>query len=160
MRLGYALGGFMGAGKTTIGGRLAARAQLPFIDLDDVLVAQFGPIAEQFARDGEIVFRERERAAVVSLCDGVPRVLATGGGTWADPANRAALRAAYRTVVIAVPLAVAADRIGTDPTRPAWAEAAVRYAQRIDAYADAELIVDGQLDPDVIVEEILCHPWS
>lgn len=160
MRLGYALGGFMGAGKSTVGGLLAARTGLPFVDLDQVLVARFGAIADQFAVDGESVFRQRERDAVAELCDGVARVVATGGGTWADPANRTALRAAYRTVVLALPFAAAAARVGVDPGRPAWAQAATRYADRAVAYADAELIVDATRDPNAIIEEILCHPWS
>jgi len=99
-RRGVALGGFMGTGKTTVGARLAERLGLPFVDMDAELAERFGELPEQFARDGEQAFRLRESALVSELCDGVPRVVATGGGAWVSPGNRARLRRHYHAVVL------------------------------------------------------------
>jgi shikimate kinase / 3-dehydroquinate synthase len=109
---GIALVGFMGAGKTTVGRALAARLGWPFLDLDEILVARFGPIADQVARDGLGSFREREAGLVRELCDGAPRVLAAGGGTFADPASRDALRASYRTIWLDATLPELSTRLG------------------------------------------------
>ena len=60
--------GFMGAGKSTVGPRLATRLELPFIDLDDRIVAEQGrPIAEIFDADGEAHFRSLERKAIEAI---------------------------------------------------------------------------------------------
>src|SRR5687767_6506718 len=109
---GIALVGFMGAGKTSVGRVLAARLAWPFADTDEILAVRHGAIALQVARDGLQAFREREVALVRELCDGVVRVLATGGGTFADPASRATLRASYRTVWLDAPLEALRERVG------------------------------------------------
>lgn len=140
---GLALGGFMGSGKTTVGRALAGILGLPFVDTDDLLAERHGPVAEQLVRDGEPVFRERERALVVELAGGAPRVIATGGGLWVDPMNRAVLRRVADLVVLAAPLDVLAGRVAGGAGRPLWDDAvAARYASRQAAYADADLVVD------------------
>lgn len=158
--IGVALGGFMRVGKTTVGRRLAARLGWPFVDLDEAIAARFGPIARQFREDGEAEFRARERAVLLELCDGRPRVLATGGGTWADADLREALARCYRRVVLTAPLEVLERRAemdsgGEDP-RPLWAEAADRLWRRHPAYAEADLHVDvARRDPEAVVDAIL-----
>ncbi len=157
MHRGVALGGFMGVGKSTVGRALADRLALPFIDLDAVLEAAHGPIARQIAAEGEATFRQRERDAILRVVDGAPCVLATGGGAWVDPANRAALRRAFHLVVLDAPLATLARRVAGDPARPLWDDAVeARYAARRSAYADADLRVDtGVGDASTAVEEIV-----
>lgn len=157
---GAALVGFMGVGKTTVGQRLAARTGLAFCDLDAELERRFGPIPEQFGTVGESGFRAREAALVSELCDGVPRVLATGGGTWVDPANRAALRRDYRVVALDAPFEVVRARIGDGAGRPLAAELKARYDARREAYADADLQVDATLAPELVVERILEQLWT
>jgi shikimate kinase len=110
-RRGVALVGFMGAGKSTVGRALADRVGWPMVDLDQILVERHGPIDAQIRGEGIAVFRARERAAALALCDGGLRVLATGGGTFEDAEVRDALRAAYRTVFLDVPLDVIAARL-------------------------------------------------
>jgi shikimate kinase/3-dehydroquinate synthase len=85
--LAHALGrhlvliGFMGAGKTTLGADVAARLGRPFLDVDRALEAEYGPIWELFAKEGESAFRELEARFVREACGrGEPSVIAVGGG--------------------------------------------------------------------------------
>jgi shikimate kinase/3-dehydroquinate synthase len=86
--------GLPGSGKSAIGRRLAARHDARFVDLDDLIEATADRrIADIFREEGEVGFRERERAAVTELgpagaSHAVERVIATGGGTVVDPRNR------------------------------------------------------------------------
>jgi shikimate kinase len=157
---GLALAGFMGVGKTTVGRRLAMRVGLPFCDLDALLTERFGPIAAQWAEVGEAGFRAREAALVAELCDGTPRVVALGGGTWVDPKNRARLREHYRAIVLDAPLEVVRQRIGSGEGRPLAGELAERYAARREVYQDADLIVDATLPIEVVIDRIVEHEWK
>lgn len=154
---GVALGGFMGVGKTTVGRLLAAELGLPFVDLDAVLVERYGPIAAQLVGEGEAVFREREGRALEALVDGTPRVLATGGGAWADPKNREALRRGYQLVVLHAPLAVLRARLAAEELagRPLWDGAEERLRARQEAYDDADLRVDAARAPALVVAEVV-----
>src|ERR671926_524537 len=88
-RRSIVLVGMMGAGKTTIGRRLAARLQLPFVDADCEIERAAGKtIPEIFADHGETYFREGERRVVRRLLEGGPQVLATGGGAFMDASTR------------------------------------------------------------------------
>lgn len=81
--------GLMGAGKTSIGRRLAVRLGLPFSDADDEIEkAADSSIEDIFERLGEENFREGERRVITRLLDGPPIVLATGGGAFMDPETR------------------------------------------------------------------------
>ncbi|MFN8422386.1 MAG: shikimate kinase [Anaerolineae bacterium] len=131
-------GSCRGAGKTTVGRAVAARLGRPFIDLDDVVAAEAGlSIAAIFALEGEAGFRRREAAAVAALVDSLADidgsrgddgsrgedgdagpaatravVVALGGGTLVDDANREALCAAGLVIVLDAPLGVLASRLG------------------------------------------------
>lgn len=85
-----ALIGLMGVGKSTVGKRLAARLDLPFIDADHAIEEAAGlTIPEIFERFGEAHFRDGERRVIARLIEGEPKVIATGGGAFMQPETRA-----------------------------------------------------------------------
>ena len=77
--------GLMGAGKSTVGRRLARALGLPFVDSDSEIADAAGLTAgEVFQRFGEREFRDGERRVVARLAEGPIRVIATGGGAFVD----------------------------------------------------------------------------
>src|ERR1700753_4293091 len=93
-RRSVVLVGMMGAGKSTIGRRLAARLRLPFLDADnEIELAHAGmTIPEIFATHGEPYFRDGEARVIARLLDGGPAVLATGGGAFLREETRHRIR--------------------------------------------------------------------
>ena len=111
--------GLMGAGKSTVGRRLAKRLDLPFVDSDDAIEDAAGfSAAEIFERYGEADFRDGERRLVARLIDGEVRVIATGGGAYVDPRTRQLLNERAITIWLDAPVDVLADRTGRRDTRP------------------------------------------
>lgn len=107
--------GPMGAGKTSVGRRVARALDLPFVDTDKLIVRDHGPIPEVFAAHGEPHFRALERAAVAeALAEG--GVVALGGGAILDADTRADL-GAHRVVLLTVAPHIVAGRIQAD-SRP------------------------------------------
>jgi shikimate kinase len=110
--------GAMGAGKTTVGARLAERLGVGFRDTDaDVEAAEGRSVSDIFVESGEAHFRELERAAVSDALATHDGVLALGGGAVLDAQTRARL-AGHRVVFLRVGLAAAADRVGLGVSRP------------------------------------------
>lgn len=102
--------GPMGAGKTSIGKRVAKVLEVGFIDTDAAVVRTHGAISDIFALHGEARFRELERDAVAhALAQG--GVVSLGGGSVLDPDTRADLRA-HRVALLTVSPAIVAGRIG------------------------------------------------
>ena len=111
--------GLMGAGKSTVGRRLAKRLGLPFVDSDvEIEEASGASTAELFERYGERDFRDGERRLVARLVDGTVRVIATGGGAFIDPRTRELLNERAITVWLDAPIDVLAERTGRRNTRP------------------------------------------
>ena len=109
----------MGAGKSTVGRRLAKRLNLPFIDTDSAIADAAGcSAAEVFERFGEEDFRDGERRIVARLIDGDIRVIATGGGAYVDPQTRKLLNERAITVWLDAPVEVLVNRTGRRDTRP------------------------------------------
>lgn len=139
--------GLMGAGKSTVGRRLARRLGLGFVDSDSEIEEAAGLSAgEVFQRFGERDFRDGERRVVARLAAGPVRVIATGGGAFVDPATRALLNARCVTVWLDAPVDLLAERTARRPdTRPMLqdadrAETLARLdASRRPAYAEAHI---------------------
>jgi shikimate kinase len=111
--------GLMGAGKSTVGRRLARRLGLPFVDSDNAIEDAAGcSAAEVFERYGERDFRDGERRLVARLIDGEVRVIATGGGAFIDPATRKLLNEKAITIWLDASVQVLAERTSRRDTRP------------------------------------------
>jgi shikimate kinase len=111
--------GLMGAGKSTVGRRLARRLGLGFVDSDDAIEDAAGySAAELFDRFGDADFRDGERRLVARLIDGTVRVIATGGGAYVDPVTRKLLNERAITVWLDAPVDILAERTGRRNTRP------------------------------------------
>ena len=111
--------GPMGAGKTTLGRRLARHFGLRFVDLDEALEQQTGAsVALVFELEGEAGFRQRERALLEGYCAEEGLLLATGGGSVLDPENRRAMRARGFVVYLPVSVPQQLSRLKRDRKRP------------------------------------------
>ncbi len=146
--------GLMGAGKTSIGRRLAARLGLPFRDADaEIELAAGCSIPEIFARFGEREFREGERRVIRRLLAGDPLVLATGGGAYMDRDTRATIRREAVSVWMRAKLATLLRRVTGRTNRPLLngrdpAEVLEGLmAERHPVYAEADIIVDCSDEP-------------
>ena len=141
--------GLMGAGKTAIGRRLAARLGLPFRDSDAEIEAAAGrTVPELFSQFGEAHFRAGERRVVRRLLEGPPIVLATGGGAFMDPATRATVRQRGTSIWLRAPLPVLLRRVARRRNRPLLANAdpAATLGRLMELrhpiYAEADIVVD------------------
>ena len=158
-----ALVGLMGAGKSAIGKRLAARLGLPFVDADDEIERAAGcTIAEFFERRGEAEFRAGERRVISRLLAGPLHVLSTGGGAYMDPETRVLMRERALTVWLRADLEVLFERVKRRGHRPLLSKGdpkeilAGLMAQRYPVYAEADLIVESTAQPaDITTEQVI-----
>jgi len=159
-RRSIVLVGMMGVGKSSIGRRLAGRLSIPFVDADTEIEKAAGmSIADIFARHGEAYFRAVEQAV---LMDHVPLrhlVVATGGGTFVDPANRAAINADGVSFWLDIPLDRVIARVPADGRRPLAADRVEfehLYHVRRFAYQQAQVRLDAsRASVDALVEQVL-----
>jgi shikimate kinase len=111
--------GPMGAGKTSIGRRLAERLEMRFVDVDAELEAQTGAsVGTIFELEGEAGFRGRERLLLAELCAGRGQVIATGGGAVLDGDNRRVLAAHGFVVYLRTGIERQLQRLQRDRNRP------------------------------------------
>jgi shikimate kinase len=151
--------GLMGAGKTKIGRRLAARLSLPFFDSDTEIEKAAGePIEEIFRNRGEAVFRDGERRVIARLLSQPVHVLATGGGAFMDPATRAVIARRGVSVWLRADLDVLLARVSRRNNRPLLQERDPRAVlaelieRRHPVYAEADLTIDsGDNAPELTV---------
>jgi len=152
--------GFMASGKSTVGRVLAARLRWRFEDVDHLIeVREKTTVAEIFAKHGEAYFRAAEREILALLQPLRHVVIATGGGTFADPDNRQVINIDGASVWIDVPLAELVARIPLDGRRPLAADRGALerlFAARVDTYRLAHLRVNAsRSSASVVAERIL-----
>jgi shikimate kinase len=152
--------GFMAAGKTTVARALADRLGWRADDIDELIEArERRTVADIFARSGEPYFRALERDILHLLLPLRHLVVATGGGTFMDPDNRAAINIDGFSVWLDVPFDELLRRIPADGRRPLAADRAQLerlYTVRQGAYANARLRIDARgVRPDEVAERII-----
>ena len=143
--------GLMGAGKTSVGKRLAALLGVRFTDSDAEIVAAAGmSIPEIFATLGEPAFRDGERRVIARLLSEPPGVLATGGGAVIEPRTRAEIKRRATSVWLRADLELLWDRVRDRPGRPLLqapdprAVLADLHRRRSPVYAEADVVVDSR----------------
>ena len=152
--------GFMGAGKSTLARALGKRLDWKIEDIDTRIErAERRDIPAIFRDSGEPYFRAREREALLTLLPERGTVVATGGGTFADAANRELMLRDGRVVWLDVPLSTVLARLPTDGRRPLASDRQGMeqlYNQRLAAYRQAHLRVDaGRGSVEELVDHVL-----
>ncbi len=162
-RRSIVLVGLMGAGKTTVGRRLAQRLGLSFVDADAEIERAAGEtIPEIFERRGEATFRDGERRVIARLLEESPQVLATGGGAFMDETTRANIAARGISVWLKADLDVLMKRVGRRSNRPLLKQDDPRrvmerlMAERYPVYAEANVTVESIEGPhDGVVDLVI-----
>ena len=151
--------GFMGAGKTSVATALGRRIGWRHEDIDErIEERERRSVAAIFVQDGEAYFRRAERDVLSDLLPLRHVVVATGGGTFEDPANRAIILSDGAVAWLDLPLSRVIERIPPDGRRPLAADLGKMeelYLRRRLAYAEAHTRLDAARPVDEIVERLL-----
>jgi shikimate kinase len=155
--------GMMGAGKSTVGRRLAARLGLSFVDADMEIEAAAGmSIPEIFAAHGEQYFRDGEVRVIARLIEAAPCVVATGGGAWMRPETRERIHAKGVSIWLKAESDVLLRRVKRRSDRPLLqtpdpaATIDRLMAERYPLYAEADLtLLSREVPHDRIVDECI-----
>lgn len=155
--------GLMGAGKSTVGRRLATRLDLPFLDADAEIEAAAGmTIPEIFATHGEAYFREGEKRVIARILQEGPLVLATGGGAYMNEETRHAIAASGVSIWLKADVDVLLERVSRRRNRPLLANVDPRATlerlmqERYPVYALADIEIQSRDAPhDRIVAAVI-----
>jgi len=156
-RRSVVLVGMMGAGKSSLGRRLAARLGIRFVDADTEIEKAAGmSIPDIFSTRGEAEFRAGEAKVIARLLDEGPQVLATGGGAVMDERTRALIHDKGVSVWLKADLDVLLRRTRRRSDRPLADRMRELLPQREPVYAQSDLTVQSREEPhDVIVGELV-----
>jgi shikimate kinase len=155
--------GMMGAGKTSVGKRLASVLSVPFRDADaEIEVAAGSTINEIFERFGEPEFRAGERKVIARLLLEAPHVLATGGGAFMDADTRAHIKERAISIWLKAHVDLLLERVLRKDTRPLLRNTDSRVAlerllsEREPVYSQADITVESDDGPhETVVRRIL-----
>lgn len=155
--------GLMGAGKSTIGRRLASALGMHFIDADNEIVEAAGcSISDIFEMYGEEIFRDLEQRVLLRLMNAEPCVVATGGGAFINPQIRQAIKDKAVSVWLKADLDVLVERTSRRDTRPLLKTGdkgtilKKLMDDRYPIYAEADIAIDSNAGThESVVESIL-----
>lgn len=155
--------GLMGAGKTSIGRRLAQALDLPFIDSDhEIETVSRMSVSELFAQYGEPEFRALEQRVIERLLQQGPRIVSTGGGAFMNPQTREAIAEFGISIWLRADLDLLMARVARKQTRPLLKNADPRGVmrklmdERYPVYAKADITVETrEARREVITQEVL-----
>ncbi|MBA3929782.1 MAG: shikimate kinase [Xanthomonas sp.] len=161
-----------GAGKTSIGKRVAERFGLVFVDADQAIVDRTGAsIVTLFEHVGEAGFREREKDTLHELLAGRGQLISTGGGAVLDPDNRIQMKQRGYVVYLQVSVEAQLKRLGRCTNRPLLQrpdreqvlhDMAVAREPLYREVADLTLDTDGLTPPEATARltQLLAHRWQ
>ncbi|TMN20799.1 shikimate kinase [Lentibacillus cibarius] len=151
--------GFMGSGKSTVGKMLGEQLGIPFLDTDQMVESEYGPISAIFRDKGEKAFRTYETEMLKRIPDN-NHIVSTGGGIVEQEQNIAFMNGNGIIFHLNASMNEIASRLGNDPNRPLWG---TNYAERVRLYnrrkelyiaaADVTILTDGKTAQN-ITEEI------
>jgi len=155
--------GLMGAGKSTIGRKMASMLGLPFRDADtEIEAVSRMTIPELFEAYGEAEFRDLERRVILRLLDDGPMVLATGGGAYMNAETRSAIAAAGVSIWLNADIDVLMDRVSRRQNRPLLRNSDPRAVmqklmnERYPVYALADLhMMTREEKKEIIADELI-----
>jgi shikimate kinase len=155
--------GLMGAGKTSVGRRLASQLGISFMDADAEIESAAGKsIPEIFADHGEDYFRSGECKVIARLLNDGPKVLATGGGAFMSEETRQNIAAQGISVWLRAKLPLLIKRVSRRSNRPLLHDAdpaevlGKLIAERYPLYETADITVDSRDQPhDAIVADVI-----
>lgn len=155
--------GLMGAGKTSIGERLAASLHLPFVDIDHAIEAEQGmSVTDIFAKQGEAAFRRMEHDCIAAYLRGEPHIMATGGGAFMQQDTRTLIKKEAVSVWLHAELDVLVERVSRKNTRPLL-ETGDKYSimkklmeERYPIYGEADIVIESTDAPhEEVVKRII-----
>lgn len=158
--------GLMGAGKTTVGRRLAKQLGVKFADSDDQIVEAAGCcIRDIFEIHGEPIFRDLEQRVIARmLAEKQPMVIATGGGAWMNPEIRKNVDKNGYSIWLKAELDVLLDRVSRRNTRPLLEKGDKRaileklMGERYPTYGKADATIDSDDEAhEKVVKGIVVH---
>lgn len=159
-----ALTGFMAAGKSTIGKKLARKLGVKFYDVDDIIVAEHGPISDIFYAQGEKQFRLYEREAIARVLEEEePGIIALGGGAVTYDESLKLLKKRTYRVFVKVPPEQILGRLRRSkrvrpligPT-PSLSKIRELYSQRMPRYSHADHVVEAtDMSTAQVVDDIV-----
>ncbi|MDP4823162.1 MAG: shikimate kinase [Aestuariivirgaceae bacterium] len=155
--------GLMGAGKSTVGRRLAQRLNLDFVDADTAIEEAAGmTIPEIFTIHGEAYFREGERRVITRILEDGQQVLATGGGAFMNEQTRAGIAAKGISIWLKADLPLLMKRVSRRADRPLLLnddpEGVMRKLMdtRYPIYASSDVVIDSRdVSHNVIVNDVI-----
>lgn len=158
--------GLMGAGKSTIGRRLAGALGVSFVDADHEIVEAAGcSISDIFESYGEAIFRDLEQRVLLRLVSSEPCVIATGGGAYINPAIREAIQQKATSVWLKADLDVLVERVSRRDTRPLLktgdkgAILTRLMEERYPIYAQADIVIDSNAGLHETVVDKIINAW-
>lgn len=163
MKNHIALTGFMAAGKSTIGKKLARKLGVKFYDIDDIVVSKHGPVSDIFYAQGEAQFRRYEYEAIAEVLEQDPGVIALGGGAVTYDESLKLLKKRTYRVFVKVPPEQILGRLRRSknvrpllgPT-PSLSRIKELYAQRMPRYSHADYVVEAEdMSTAQIVDDVV-----
>ena len=155
--------GMMGAGKTTVGRRLASRLSRHFLDSDEEIEkAAHMTIPEIFEQRGEPEFRAGETRVIARVLKETDVVLATGGGAFVNLETRGLMKAQAVTVWLKAEVDILFERVSRRSNRPLLKTANPRATleklidDRYPIYAEADVtVLSRDVPQDVVSADVI-----